>query len=184
MNIVLIGYRCSGKTVVGRDLAERLGMVFLDTDVLIEEDAGSPIEAVIATKGWDHFRNMEKNLIKKVSRGDNQVIATGGGVVVNRENVKELKHDGWIVWLDGHPEVLKERMDIEQQAGNIRPSLTGADPLAEIQEVMNTRRPMYEEAADFMVDTTTLSIPEAAALIIENLPPQLRANRAEMEPHG
>ena len=181
MNIVLIGYRCSGKTAVGRDLAERVGMVFLDTDVLIEEDAGSPIEAVIATKGWDHFRNMEKKMIKKVSRGDNQVIATGGGVVVNQENVKDLKHDGWIVWLDGNPEVLKERMDIEQQSGNIRPSLTGADPLTEIQEVMNTRRPMYEEAADFVVDTTTLSIPEAAALIIENLPPQLRANKVEMK---
>jgi shikimate kinase len=65
-------------------------------------------------------------------------------------------------------------MDKERQSGNIRPSLTGADPLAEIEEVMKTRRPMYQKAGDFVVDTTRLSQPEAAALIIKNLPAQLR----------
>ena len=174
MNIVLIGYRCSGKTAVGRVLADELGMSFADTDLLIEEDAGESIEAVISTKSWDHFRNLERVLIEKISEKDNQVIATGGGVVVNQKNVKALKRDGWVVWLDAKPKVLKERMDKEQQSGNIRPSLTGTDPLAEIEEVMNTRRPMYQEAGDIEVDTTSLSIPEAAVLIMKNLPAQLR----------
>jgi shikimate kinase len=174
MNIVLIGYRCSGKTAVGRVLADELGMSFADTDLLIEEDAGESIEAILSTKSWDHFRNLERDLIEKASKRDNQVIATGGGVVVNQENVKNLKKDGWVVWLDAKPKVLKERMDKEQQSGNIRPSLTGVDPLAEIEEVMNARRPMYQEAGDFMVDTTRLSEPEAAALIMGNLPAQLR----------
>jgi len=177
MNIVLIGCRCSGKTAVGRVLADELGMGFADTDVLIEEDAGESIEAVISTKSWDHFRNLERDLIEKISKKDHQVIATGGGVVVNQKNVKDLKRDGWVVWLDAEPRVLKERMDKEQQSGNVRPSLTGADPLAEIEEVMNGRRPMYQEAGDFMVDTTRLSKPEAAVLIMKNLPAQLRAKK-------
>ena len=127
-------------------VADELGMSFADTDLLIEEDAGESIEAVISTKSWDHFRNLERVLIEKISEKDNQVIATGCGVVVNQKNVKALKRDGWVVWLDAKPKVLKERMDKEHQSGNIRPSLTGTDPLAEIEEVMNTRRPMYQEA--------------------------------------
>lgn len=177
MNIVLIGYRCSGKTAVGRILANELGMDFADTDALIEEDVGESIEAIISTKSWDHFRNLERDVIKRTSEKDNQVIATGGGVVVNQENVKALKKAGWVVWLDAEPSILKERMDKEQQSGNIRPSLNGVDPLAEIEEVMNARRPMYQEVQDFMADTTRLSQPEAAALIMRNLPAQLRRKK-------
>ncbi len=181
MNIVLIGYRCSGKTAIGSLLAHELGMDFADTDVLIEEDAGESIEAIISTRSWDHFRNLERDIIERISEKDNQVIATGGGVVVNQENIKALKRDGWVVWLDAETEVLKERMDKEQQSGNVRPSLTGADPLAEIEEVMNTRRPMYQEAGDFVVDTTRLSKPEAATLIMKNLPAQLRAKKGSCQ---
>ncbi len=177
MNIVLVGYRCSGKTAVGRIIAHELGMNFADTDVLIEEDAGESIESLISKKSWDYFRNLETKLIVKVSGEENQVIATGGGVVVNQENVKALKKNGWVVWLDAKPNVLKERMEIEQQSDNIRPSLTGSDPLAEIKEVMNARRPMYLEAGDIRIDTTRLSKSEVAALIMENLPAQLRAKK-------
>lgn len=174
MNIVLIGYRCSGKTAVGRILADELHMNFADTDLLIEVEAGENIEAIIKTKSWDHFRNLESDVIVRVSEKDNHVIATGGGVVVKKKNVKALKKDGWVVWLDAQPDVLKERMEKELHSGNIRPSLTGADPLAEIEEVMNTRRSMYQEAGDFVVDTTRLSETEAAALIMKNLPIRLR----------
>lgn len=177
MNIVLIGYRCSGKTAIGRVLADELGMGFADTDVLIEEDTGESIEVIIKTKSWDHFRNLESGVIERISGKDNQVIATGGGVVVNQENIKALKKDGWVVWLDARSDVLMDRMQKELHSGNIRPSLTGADPLAEIEEVMNARRPMYQEAGDFVVDTTGLSEPEAAALIMKNLPAQLRAKK-------
>lgn len=177
MNIVLIGYRCSGKTAVGKILAHKLGTSFVDTDVLIEEDAGESIEAIISTKSWEYFRKLERDVIKRTSEKDNQVIATGGGVVINQENVKALKKDGWVVWLDAEPNVLKERMEKEQQSGNIRPSLTGSDPLAEIEDVMNTRRPMYQETGDFVVDTTRLSEPEAAALIMKNLPAQIRPKK-------
>ena len=177
MNIVLIGYRCSGKTAVGRILAHELGMGFVDTDRLIEEDAGESIESIISTKSWDHFRKLEREVIEKIPEKAHHIIATGGGVVINQENVKALKKNGWVVWLDAEPSVLKERMDKEQRSGYNRPSLTGVDPLSEIEEVMNTRRPMYQDAGDFMVDTTRLSQPEVVALIMKNLPVQLKTEK-------
>ena len=170
MNIVLIGYRCSGKTVVGEILARDLGREFLDTDVRIEEKAGRSIETMISTQGWDPFRETEKRLVEEVSRRNNLVIATGGGIVMDEENVKNLKQNGWLVWLKGKPEVLKERMAKEQGSGRVRPSLTGVDPLEEIREVLNAREPFYERAGDLVVDTSNLSIRDAADLIIENLP--------------
>jgi shikimate kinase len=170
MNIVLIGYRCSGKTKVGKILARALDRDFLDTDTLIEKNAGCSIETLISATGWDYFRYMEKVLIEEVSKRDNLVIATGGGVVTDEENVKSLKGNGWIVWLNGKAEVLKERMDREQTLGKIRPSLTGADPLEEIKQVLRVRKPLYEQAGDFVVDTGNLSIEELAATIIKALP--------------
>jgi shikimate kinase len=170
MNIVLIGYRCSGKTVVGKTLAIELGREFLDTDAVIEENAGRSIENMISTKGWDRFRETEKRLVEEVSRRNNLVIATGGGIVMDEENVKNLKQNGWVVWLKGKPEVLRERMAKEQGAGRYRPSLTGADPMEEIKEVLSVRKPFYDRAGDLVVDTSSLSIGEAAALIIKNLP--------------
>ena len=170
MNVVLIGYRCSGKTVVGKTLARELGKEFLDTDALIEENAGRSIETMISTKGWDRFRETEKRLVKEVSRRNNLVIATGGGIVMDEENVKNLKQNGWVVWLKGEPDVLRERMAKEEGSGKVRPSLTGADPLEEIKEVLSVRKPFYERAGDLVVDTTNLSIGDAAALIIKNLP--------------
>jgi len=170
MNIVLIGYRCSGKTAVGKILARELGRNFLDTDVLIEENAGCSIETVVSRRGWDHFREIEKRLIKEVCRKDNLVIATGGGVVMDEENVKNLKRNGWIVWLNGKAEALKDRMDREQRSGKIRPSLTGADPLEEIKQVLDVRTPLYERTATLVVDTSTLSLREVSALIMKSLP--------------
>jgi len=172
MNIVLIGYRCSGKTAVGEILATELGMDFLDTDALLEERACCSIEALVSLKGWDHFREIEKGLVQEVSMRDNLVIATGGGVAMDEGNVTNLKKNSWIVWLNGRSEVLKERMGKEKRSGKSRPSLTGADPLEEIEQVLSNRNPLYDQAGDLMVDTSDLSVPEAAALIIKTIKSQ------------
>ena len=170
MNIVLIGYRCSGKTAVGKILANELARDLLDTDGLIEENAGCSIELIILREGWDHFRDIEGSLIKEVSRKDNLVIATGGGVVMVEENVKNLKKNGFLVWLNGKAKVLKERMEREQKSGKIRPPLTGADPLEEIKQVLDIRTPLYEQAGNLMVDTSSLSIREVVTSILKALP--------------
>ena len=174
MNIVLVGYRCSGKTSVGKILAMKLGNNFLDTDVLIEVNDGRQIETIISEDGWDRFRDTEKRFIEEVSERDNLVIATGGGVVMDEDNVKTLKRSGFVVWLKGDTDVLKERMDKDQDSGKVRPSLTGEDPKDEIERVLDIRNPLYRMAADLTVDTSHLSVQEVADSIIKEATERIR----------
>jgi shikimate kinase len=170
MNIVLIGYRCTGKTAVGKILATELGRGFLDTDRLVEEETGSSIQGLVSAKGWDHFREREKSVVEEVTEGDNLVIATGGGVVMDWENVAHLRRNGWIVWLKADAAVIKERMEREERSGTVRPSLTGSDPIEEINRVLSSRASLYGEAADLMVDTSASSPREVADLVMKALP--------------
>ena len=153
MNIVLIGYRCSGKTVVGKILARELARTFVDTDDAIEEGTGASIASMITERGWAHFRDVEKAFVQDLSDKDNLVIATGGGVVLDRENIGRLKRKGWVVWLHGRPEVLKERMARDMESGKLRPSLSGSDPLKEVDRVLEERSGLYEQAGDYVVNT-------------------------------
>jgi shikimate kinase len=167
MNIVLVGARCSGKTTVGKILSAMTGKVFLDTDTLVEEKAGSSIEALIAARGWEAFRDFERQAVKVVSERDNQIIATGGGVVLDEVNVNQLAPNARVVWLDGKAEVLRQRMEAEERSGKRRPSLTGMDPLQEITEVLIVRDPFYGRASTLRVDTTGLSPDEVASVIAQ-----------------
>ena len=170
MNIVLIGYRCTGKTAVSQILAEELKKNFVDTDTLIEEYAGCSVKTVISSNGWRQFRELEKKIIKAVTAKNNQVIATGGGAVLDEDNLKNLKRNAWVVWLNGTPEVLAQRMVKDQARGKSRPSLTGENAIKEIAGVLANRRPYYKKAGNFRIDTSTLSIREVADLIVRNLP--------------
>lgn len=170
MNIVLIGYRCSGKTGVGKILACKLGKDFMDTDTLIEKRAGCSIEGMVSKSRWDHFRMIEKEIIERVSKNSNLVIATGGGAVMDEENVINLKRNGRIIWLKGDPDILKERMEKTQREGHNRPSLTGVDVSEEIRHMLYLRTPLYEQAASHVVDTSALNMEEVAASIMEALP--------------
>jgi len=166
MNIVLTGYRCSGKTAVGKVLAMKLKRAFLDTDHLIEASAAQTIENIVARQGWERFREIEKHVVMEVSRKDGLVIATGGGVVLDGENIKVLQEKGWIVWLMASERIIKERMDSDHALGKKRPSLTGIDSVNEIREVLKCRTAVYEKASNFKVDTSHLSVDEAVSLII------------------
>jgi shikimate kinase len=170
VNIVLIGYRCSGKTTVGKILAESLGFNLMDTDRLIEIATGISIHALIAEKGWLHFRDAERKIIKQLSDMDNQVIATGGGVVMESKNIRDLKKKGWIIWLKAAAEVLKKRLEAAEKLGQIRPSLTGTDAMDEIIPVLTLREPLYAQAGDMVIDTSGYSVAEVAAKVLKNLP--------------
>jgi len=160
MNIVLIGY--TGKTSVAQVLAGELGREFVDSDRLVEEKAGICIDAIVDSMGWDHFRRLEKESIGEISGKDNQIVSTGGGVVLNRENVDRLRQNGLIVWLKGRADVLRDRMKQDLNSGKIRPPLSANDPLEEIGLLLEQRNDLYENAADFIVDTSELSIREVA----------------------
>jgi shikimate kinase len=167
MNVVLIGYRCSGKTEVGKALAEKMNRLFLDTDGLMEQRSGSTIEAMVATRGWDHFRDRERKMVAEISQRSHLVIATGGGVVLDGENVRNLKRNGWLVWLKAPARVLRERMAKDRCQGKGRPSLTDADPLDEIEAVLKQREPYYDRASDWAVDTSELDIAQVTSLILD-----------------
>lgn len=167
MNIVLIGYRCTGKSSIGKLLSERLKWKFVDTDELIEKEAGLKIEDIVSEKGWDEFRRLERTVIHKISNLDGLVISTGGGAILDKENTSRLHKNGWIVWLNASPEIIKERMLKDNKSGLIRPSLTGKDPIQEIKDVLSVRIPFYKKAADFVVETNTFSQKEICDIILK-----------------
>ena len=169
MNLVLIGYRCTGKTSVGRMLAARLGLPFYDTDALIQEDTGRTIEQIVATEGWTGFRAVEKPAAARLALQENCVIALGGGAVLDPENVAVMKRDGRIVWLVADIATVTERMITDRETTPQRPPLQGRDSLMEATLILEERTPLYEEAADFVVDTCRGNIDQIVQEIIEGL---------------
>ncbi len=178
MNIVIIGYRCCGKTSVAKVLAERLDKEFVDTDYLLIEKAGCTIDEIVSNHGWEYFRKIEADVVKEVSSLDNLVIATGGGVVIHRENISTLKKNGFVVWLYSDIDIIRKRLIEDTVSDENRPSLTGDDPSDEIKAVLEEREPLYEGASDIAVDTGKMSIGEVADLIIEEI--KNRGQRSEV----
>ncbi len=165
MNIVLVGYRCTGKSAAGKILAQELGKEFVDTDRLIEEKTGLLIRELVSLQGWDGFRHAERQAVKEVSKKNNLVIATGGGVVLNKDNVEDLKKNGFILWLKADAGVIRQRMETEKDLSRDRPSLTGVDPAEEIESVLEKRRPLYQRASNFNIDTSNLNLSEVTNII-------------------
>jgi len=174
-NIVLTGYRCSGKTSVGKIIAKRIDMNFYDTDELIEKSAGRSIGEIVEKDGWDGFREIEKAVIRDVSELNNAVIATGGGAVMFEDNIKNLKKNGRVVWLEGDVDILMKRMEKDNGEGRNRPSLTGVDPVVETRKVLEMRNPLYQKAADLVINTDRLSLDEVADRIMKAFSSQLSA---------
>jgi shikimate kinase len=162
MNIVLIGYRGSGKTSIGKRLAVLRQMSFVDTDALIIETAGRTIKEIFATEGEPGFRDRESAAIQEISQRQNAVIAVGGGAILRPENVAALKKIGRIIWLQADPETLHARILADAATFATRPNLTAAGGLEEIRALLETRLPLYASAADTTLDISAISIEEAA----------------------
>jgi shikimate kinase len=169
MNIALIGFRCSGKTVVGRKLAEMLESRFVDLDDLIADTADATIGDIFQKRGESVFRDLESATLKNVLAGDNQVIGCGGGIVLRRENIEILRGRALVVWLKATGRTCAQRMLADEERGVKRPSLTGAAPVTEISELLAQRLPLYESARHFHVDTDRLTVDEAAIKIRQHL---------------
>lgn len=154
MKVALIGYRGAGKSVVGRRLAEKLGLAFYDTDELVENRSGQTIQEMVAAKGWDFFRECEKAVIRELSGVDAAVIATGGGAVLDPENRTLLKRNGRVIWLIADAQTVMARIRADQGSGMRRPSLTGGDHADETGVLLAARAPFYRAAADWSVQTS------------------------------
>jgi shikimate kinase len=160
MKIALIGYRATGKSTVGRILADRLKINFWDTDAMVEKTMAMPIKEIVALHGWDYFRAKEKETIKFLTQQEDCVIATGGGVVLFRENIDLLRQNvgllkqaGVIVWLNAPLQDIIERLKEDARKEATRPQFTPGNIVQETIDVMRQRLPLYESVADYIVDT-------------------------------
>ncbi len=169
MNIFLIGYRCTGKTSVGRSLAKSLGRPFLDADSELVKEQNLNISEIVRKQGWNAFREIESDIIKRVCALDDHVVATGGGAVLNDKNVKHMKSSGKLVWLKATPETIKKRILQDKNTEDFRPPLTSRGSVEEIHETLLNRNPFYEKAMDFDVDTDGIGIDEVCHAIIKKL---------------
>lgn len=161
-NIVLTGFMGSGKSAVGRLVAKRLRFQFVDTDRLIVERAGMPIAEIFAQHGEEHFRDLETAVIESLEHVRRGVIATGGGVVVRERNHAILARLGFVVWLTASEDAIFDRVSRNDK----RPLLQTEDPCATIRDLLAARRPLYESAAQFTLDTTSFSHDQAADAVI------------------
>ena len=168
-NLYLIGYRCTGKSTVGKILAEKLSRPFLDTDSLVAAQQRMSIKEIVGSHGWESFRGMEQATLKEISTSDGQVVATGGGIVLNGENVMLMKKSGKIIWLRAKLETIKTRMLQDTDTRDFRPALTCQDSISEIEKTLQLREPLYKKAMDFYVDTDEQDISAIAEIIIEKL---------------
>ena len=166
MNIVLIGYRCTGKTTVGTLLAAATGMGFVDIDRLITDREGLSIPSIVSRSGWEHFRSLERHLVIETGMKDNLVVATGGGVVMDTENIARLREHGTLFWLKARSVTIAKRMLRHSLEGCHRPSLTGCGSLEEIDRLLTVRSPLYEQACDYEVDGDRSEPREMAAEIL------------------
>lgn len=168
-NLFLIGYRCTGKSSVGKLIAARLGWPFLDTDSLLVSQSGLSIKDIVAAHGWEKFRSMEQVIMQQVCIHGQRVVATGGGVVLNAENVKLMKNSGRLVWLQANSATIKKRMMQDSGTEAFRPALTSRDSIAEIEESLLERDPLYKQAMDFCVETDDRQIDEICDAIIRQM---------------
>ena len=166
VNLYLVGYRCAGKTSVGRLLSDALGWVFVDMDERLAAGAGMPIQEIVASRGWHYFREIEGRLLERLSQTARQVIATGGGVVTVASNVRAMRASGKVVWLQVSSAAVAKRMMEDDNTASQRPPLHGKDALAEIERVLGERLPLYEQAMHFRVGTDNLTANEVADSIL------------------
>lgn len=156
-NIVLIGFMGSGKTTVGVELAKRRNMNFIDTDAYIEEKAGKSITEIFARDGEEAFRKLETEvLINLRDTVSNTVFSTGGGMPLRVENARLLKEIGKVFYLTAANQMIYDRVKGNTQ----RPLLQGENPYGKICELMKQRTPLYEAAADILVDTNSNDLEE------------------------
>lgn len=158
-SIALIGFMGTGKTAVGRALAEKLGKEFVELDALIERKAGRTIPEIFQQGGEIAFRELEIEVTKEAAERKNAVIACGGGIVLNKINIDRLKKESVIVYLTASPEVILKRTSTDE---NERPLLKTTDATSTVRELLRFRKPFYERAADVSIDT---SIPDISSVV-------------------
>src|SRR5271154_5919153 len=161
VNLALIGFMGTGKTSVGRLVAEQLRFDYLDTDEIIQSRTGRGIADIFKTDGEPAFRALEENVVQELAARERTVIATGGGLPTNPANLASLKTHALVICLWASPEKIWERVKNQTH----RPLLHDADPQKKIRELLAAREPFYKQA-DVLVNTDIRSAREVAQQVV------------------
>jgi len=164
-NIYLVGLMGAWKTTIGRVLAKRLGLGFVDSDHEIEARTGVRIPTIFEIEGEEGFRKREAQVILDLARAGGQVVATGGGAVLRQENRENLKASGFVIYLNVPPQALWERTRHDKN----RPLLQVGDPLQKLRELYAQRDPLYREVADLVVDGSRLNAQGVLQLLMREV---------------
>lgn len=168
-HLFLSGYRGTGKTSVGRLVATRLSLPFVDLDDVIQTRSGQTIREIFAAGGEASFRDLESAALAEVIGRPRSVIALGGGTILRAAN-RALIHDGGIcVWLDAEAELLAERIAADTVTAAQRPPLTSLSANEEIAAVLETRRPLYEAVADVRIEIGRRTVAEVADDVLSRI---------------
>ncbi len=166
MNIILIGFRGTGKSTVGALLSKRLERDFIDSDKYIESSTGKTIKRIFEEDGEERFREIEASIITKLSKMDSMIIAAGGGAILRSDNVRNFKKNGFLVLLEATPEIIYERVTQDEKTIQQRPSLTDKKPFEEIKHLIEKREHAYKNAADYTINTSYVSCEDIVSEII------------------
>lgn len=166
MNLILVGYRASGKTTVGEILARRMGWHFVDLDDLVARKAGKTIAEIFASEGEEGFRRREREACEQLRKSKNHVIALGGGTLMDPECRALIKRVGKSIWLKAPASVLWSRISRDEASARNRPDLTAEGGLTEVESLLRQRDPIYKSVSVHVVDSVTDS-PEEIAEAIE-----------------
>ena len=164
-NIFLVGMMGSGKSTLGRSLAQRLHLPFADTDRVLVDRTGVPVATIFEFEGEDGFRRRESAVLAELARGNDQVVATGGGAVLSADTRAVMRAGGTVVYLRARLEHLWERTRHDSS----RPLLATTDPRATLAQLLEARDPLYREVAHVIVDTGTQSAPTLVSRVIAAL---------------
>jgi shikimate kinase len=161
----LVGLPGSGKTTVGRQLARRLGLGFVDSDLAIEAKLGCSIREFFEREGEPKFRDIEAEVLDTLTTGDNNVVSTGGGAVLRPVNRQNLHSRGKVIYLKSTPEELYRRLRHDTN----RPLLQVSDPMGRLRELFEQRDPLYREVAHFVLETGRPSVATLVNMIVMQL---------------
>ena len=164
-NIILVGFMGTGKSAVGKLLARRLNRSFVDLDRKIEKEAGGSISQIFASEGEDGFRERETRAVKEAVELKNHVIATGGGVMLQEENVRLLKKCGRLICLTASADAILQRTLATLPS---RPLLAGHEPRQRVEELLKLRAPFYAQA-DATIDTSDKSVEQVVEEILKGV---------------
>ncbi|MCL2016066.1 MAG: shikimate kinase [Defluviitaleaceae bacterium] len=163
-NIILIGMMGSGKTSVGTAIGNKHGMIFVDTDTVIEERSGMLISQIFEEYGETYFRELEAQAAKVVAGCKNAVIATGGGIILNAKNMALLRKIGFVVYLQLEPQQLYNRLKTDTSRPLLA-NLSNRAKQAKINEIFSRRAPLYQRYSDFAINNSVIPITKVARMI-------------------